>query len=130
MSDEFYQTGPRLTNQFESDALLREYLAWRLPAPMRARIAPELVSLGRRATTDLLALAETAEAEPPRHVPYDPWGRRVDRIDVSHAWRALDRISAQEGLVATAYEREATACAWRAAAGQSLGLSPVTTPFT
>src|SRR4051812_30032427 len=105
MSDEFYQEAPRLGNQYEGDALLREYLEWRLPAAVRDRVTPELVRLGHRAATDLLALSDAAEAEPPRHVPYDPWGRRVDRIDVSDAWRALDRVSAEEGLVATAYER-------------------------
>jgi alkylation response protein AidB-like acyl-CoA dehydrogenase len=31
---------------------------------------------------------------------------RVDRIETCDAWRALDRISAEEGLVAIGYERE------------------------
>ena len=105
MSDEFHQEGPRLDNQYESDAVLREYLRWRLPAAMAREIEPELARLGARAVTDLLALDAAAEADPPRHVPFDAWGRRVDRIDVSDAWRALDRVSAEEGIVATAYER-------------------------
>jgi alkylation response protein AidB-like acyl-CoA dehydrogenase len=105
MTSEFHQEGPRLGNQYETDLLLRSYLRWRLPSPMLARIEPGLHHLGERAATDLLALGEAAEAEPPRHVPYDPWGRRVDDIVVGDAWRALDRVSAQEGIVATAYER-------------------------
>jgi hypothetical protein len=52
----------------------------------------------------MLVLADAAEAAPPRHVPFDPWGRRVDRIEVSDAWRALDRIAAEEGIVASAYD--------------------------
>ena len=105
MTDEFFQEGPRLGNQYETDDVLRSYLAWRLPSGMRRAIEPDLVRLGQRAATDLLALGEAAESEPPRHVPYDAWGRRVDVIEVSEAWRALDRVSAEEGLVATAYER-------------------------
>lgn len=105
MSDEFYQDAPRLRNQFEDDEVLRTYLEWRLPRAVLDDVTPGLVRLGARAATDLLALGEAAEAEPPRHVPYDAWGRRVDRIVVSDAWRALDRVSAEEGLVATAYER-------------------------
>src|SRR5690242_13821181 len=105
MTDEFYQDAPQLDNQFDSDVLLRAYLQWRLPAPVREAVMPDLRALGHRAVTDLLALGDAAEAAPPRHVPYDAWGRRVDRIDVSDAWRALDRISAEEGLVAAAYER-------------------------
>jgi len=102
---EFFQDQPRLGNQYDDDALLRAYLRWRLPANVLAEIEPDLRRLGDRAATDILALGESAEASPPRHVPYDAWGRRVDRIETSDAWRELDRISASEGIVATAYER-------------------------
>jgi len=102
---EFYQAPPRLENQYERDEFLRSYLRWRLPADMRAEVEPDLYRLGERAVTDVAALGDEAEAQPPRHVPYDPWGRRIDDIVVSDAWRALDRISAEEGIVATAYER-------------------------
>ncbi len=82
---EFFQDPPRLGNQYDDDALRR---------------------LGHRAATDILALGEAAEASPPRHVPYDAWGRRVDRIETSDAWHELDRISATEGIVARGYERK------------------------
>ena len=32
---------------------------------------------------DMLAMADDALAHPPVHVPYDAWGRRVDRIEVA-----------------------------------------------
>jgi putative acyl-CoA dehydrogenase len=102
---EFFQDAPRLGNQYEDDALLRAYLRWRLPAKMRAEIEPGLHRLGHRVVTDIFALGEAAESSPPRHAPYDAWGRRVDRIETSDAWRTLDRIAATEGIVATGYER-------------------------
>jgi alkylation response protein AidB-like acyl-CoA dehydrogenase len=102
---EFFQEGPTLGNQYDEDRVLRDYLRWKLPAAMLAEIEPGLRQLGRRAATDLLALGQAAEASPPRHVPYDPWGRRIDRIEVCDAWKQLERIAAEEGLVATAYER-------------------------
>jgi len=102
---EFSQDPPRLGNQYDDDAILRAYLRWRLPAGVLAEIETDLRRLGHRAATDILALGESAEASPPRHVPYDAWGRRVDRIETSDAWHELDRISATEGIVATAYER-------------------------
>jgi putative acyl-CoA dehydrogenase len=102
---EFFQDPPTLGNQYDDDALLRAYLRWRLPANMLAEIEPDLRRLGHRAVTDILALGESAEASPPRHIPYDAWGCRVDRIETSDAWRELDRISATEGIVATGYER-------------------------
>ncbi len=102
---EFFQDPPRLGNQYDDDPLLRAFLGWRLPPKMLAEIEPGLRRLGHRAATDILALGEAAEASPPRHVPYDAWGRRVDRIETSNAWYELDHISATEGIVATAYER-------------------------
>jgi alkylation response protein AidB-like acyl-CoA dehydrogenase len=72
---------------------------------MLVEIEPGLHRLGERAVTDIAAWGDAAEAQPPQHVPYDPWGRRVDDIVVSNAWLALDRVSAEEGIVATAYER-------------------------
>src|SRR5438128_2241706 len=58
---EFFQTGPRLDNQFASDALLRSYLDWHLPADMRMEIEPGLERLGERVVTDILALGDAAE---------------------------------------------------------------------
>ncbi|HXL85692.1 MAG TPA: acyl-CoA dehydrogenase family protein [Gemmatimonadaceae bacterium] len=102
---EFFQDVPRLGNQYEEDALLRGYLRWRLPSKMRAEIEPGLHRLGHRVATDIFALGEAAESSPPRHVPYDAWGRRVDRIETSDAWHSLDKVAATEGIVATGYER-------------------------
>lgn len=36
---------------------------------------------------------------------FDAWGNRVDDIITSQAWKDLHSISAEEGLVALAYER-------------------------
>ena len=102
---EFTQDAPQLGNQYDDDVMLRSFLRWRLPATTRDEIEPALRRLGQRAATDILALGEKAESSPPQHIPFDPWGRRVDRIETSDAWRELDRISASEGIVATAYER-------------------------
>ena len=102
---EFFQDGPQLGNQYDDDGLLRSWLRRRLPAAMLAAVEPELRRMGERAVTDLPLMAEDAEANPPRHVPYDPWGRRIDDIVIAPGWRALDRVSAEAGIVATAYER-------------------------
>ena len=101
----FFQDGPRLGNQYDDDALLRSYLRWRLPPGMLDEVEPGLRHLGARAVTDLLPMADDAEANPPRLVSHAAWGRRIDEIRVAAGWRALDRVSAEEGLVATAYER-------------------------
>src|SRR6185437_13167597 len=75
MSD-FYQSPPVLSNQYRDDGLLRSYLACTAPAGVLAAIEPELAALGERAAGEWLVLAERAEADPPRLVHYDAWGRR------------------------------------------------------
>jgi len=102
---QFFQEGPELANQYDDDRVLQSFLRWKLPIHVLREIEPGLRRLGQRAVTDILALGDAAEASPPRHIPYDPWGRRIDRIDVSQAWQELEHISAEEGIVASAYER-------------------------
>lgn len=104
MSD-FFQDPPTVRPAFETDRQLRLYLQ-RLPEEVRAAIEPGLRGLAERAATEMPALAAAAEAQPPRHVPFDAWGRRVDHIEVSAAWKELHAIAAQEGIVATAFERK------------------------
>ncbi len=102
---DFIQDGPGLKNQFESDHLLRSFLRWRLPQEMQGAIEPGLVNFGQRVVSDVLQMAERAEAHPPVHVPYSPWGRRIDRIETNEAWEQLSRVAAEEGIVALGYER-------------------------
>ena len=102
---DFYQFPPTLANQYQDDILLKEYLERIMPASIMAEISPHLFHLGERVITDIYQLGREAEANPPQHIPYDAWGRRIDTIQVSTAWRALDNISAEEGLVAIGYQR-------------------------
>jgi len=106
---QFFQDPPELQNPFETDRQLHLFLQ-RLPAEVRADITPGLCRLGERAAGEMLALAAAAEASPPRHVPFDAWGGRVDEIEVSEAWRRLHAIAAEEGIVATAFERRHGEC--------------------
>lgn len=108
---DFYQEAPRLGNQYDADRLLQAYLRRVLPRDVFAEVEPGLRRLGERAVTEIQALGDAAEASPPRHVPYDPWGKRIDRIEVCDAWKHLERIAVEEGIVATAYERAAGAAA-------------------
>ncbi|HZD74014.1 MAG TPA: acyl-CoA dehydrogenase family protein [Actinomycetota bacterium] len=100
----FFQEPPALTNTFRSDTVLREHLERLLPAELLAEATPELDAMGEAAAGPLARLAARAEAAPPRLVPYDPWGRRVDRIEVSAAWKELVAAQARAGLVAVAYD--------------------------
>jgi alkylation response protein AidB-like acyl-CoA dehydrogenase len=100
----FFQEPPTLANTYRSDAVLREQLARLLPAEVLAEVEPELDRMGEAAAGELRRLADHAEASPPTLVQYDPWGRRVDRIEVSPAWTELHAVQARAGLSALPYE--------------------------
>jgi alkylation response protein AidB-like acyl-CoA dehydrogenase len=100
----FFQEPPRLTNTFEADDALRETLERLFPGDLLARLAPEWHEMGALAAGRLMELAREAQANPPRHVPYDAWGRRVDDVVVSPAWRELHGAAARAGLAAIPYE--------------------------
>jgi len=103
---EFLQDPPRLANTFEADAALRETLERLLPPAVHARLEPEWRDLGAAAAGPLAELARAAEADPPRLVPFDAWGRRIDEVVVAPAWRELHREAARRGLAAIPYERD------------------------
>lgn len=103
---EFFQSVPALANQYRADRLLQAYLKAELPAAFLADGEKQLDHLGKRAAGDLLDLYNQAVRELPIHIPYDPWGRRTDELRVSQAWDKLAAAAAEEGIVATGYERK------------------------
>jgi alkylation response protein AidB-like acyl-CoA dehydrogenase len=102
VSGPFFQAPPQLANTYDADAVLRETLARLVPDD--AGLRETWRALGEAAAGPLQALAREAEAHPPRHVPFDAWGRRVDAIEVSPAWTALQDAAAGWGLASAAYE--------------------------
>ncbi len=100
----FIQDGPRVPDLYLADQPLRAELARRLPEEVRLALEPELRALGQDTAGRLEQLSSAAEATPPVHVPYDPWGRRVDEIRTSAAWKSLKAYAADKRLVACGYD--------------------------
>ncbi len=100
----FFQTAPVLPDTYRADAPLREHLERLLPDEVLAAVSETLATLGAEAAGPLLELAAAAEAAPPRLVAYDPWGRRVDAIEVSPAWTELHAAQVRLGLCAVPYD--------------------------
>ncbi len=101
----YVQEPPRLGNEYADDRVLRGYLRRALPADVLAEIEPELWELGRLSGGPLYALQQEDLAREPVHVPWDAWGNRVDRIELTAVWREAERLAAELGIVATPYER-------------------------
>ncbi|MFL6333893.1 MAG: acyl-CoA dehydrogenase family protein [Pyrinomonadaceae bacterium] len=101
----FRQEPPRLGNQYETDPALRSYLKRVLPPDVLAEVEPELLEMGELAGGELYRMQLADRLHEPRLTQWDAWGERVDRVEVSPLWRVAERLAAERGLVATAYER-------------------------
>ena len=101
----FFQDPPRLGNQYDEDALLREYLARVLGTEALADLEPELRELGELGGVELARAMHEDRLNLPVLTQWDPWGNRVDHIELSPLWRRAQVLAAERGLVATAYER-------------------------
>ncbi|XP_039628215.1 acyl-CoA dehydrogenase family member 11-like isoform X2 [Polypterus senegalus] len=101
----FFQDRPILGNPFLEDVPLQSYLRRHLPPEVLNGVQAELMSFGQRVCNEVDALGRQCEENPPRLQQYNSWGRRVDHIVTCPAWGQLKDISAEEGLVATGYER-------------------------
>lgn len=99
----FIQDAPVLGNQYTDDRVLRAWLAHRVPETVRAAIEGDLGELGDHAARAWHAARERSPATPclTRH---DAWGARIDRIELTPAWRDGPAFAARHGLVAAGHE--------------------------
>ena len=100
----FFQDPPRPVDLYAQDPVLRAELARRLPPDVLAAHEARFAALGAATAGELHALGEQAEAEQPVHVPFDPWGNRIDEIRTSPAWKRLQAFAAEHAIVASGYE--------------------------
>lgn len=105
----FYQTPPELGNQYVADDVLRRYLRHTLPPDVMKRVEPELLELGELAGGDLWRQSIEQRSDEPKLTPWDAWGKRVDHIELSPLWKRAARLTAEKGIVATAYEKKSGA---------------------
>jgi len=102
----FHQSPPTLGNQYDSDALLKEYIERTLPAELRQRFEPEYRELGELNGGELYRLSLADLENEPVHTQWDAWGDRIDHVEVTEVWKRAQAISAERGLVAAGYDTE------------------------
>ena len=103
---QFQQAPPVLGNQYDDDPVLRSYLERVLPSDMRREVEESLREMGRLAGSDLYELQLADRLNEPTLTQWDAWGNRIDKIEVTPLWRLAERIAAEHGVVATAYEQK------------------------
>ncbi len=102
----FTQPIPTLNNEFTDDVFLQDYLQTFFPADALKEITPDLTQFGKRVADEFLVWARDAEVNKPQLIQFDAWGKRVDEIKVSQGWLNLEKVAAEDGLVAIGYERK------------------------
>jgi len=102
----FNQAPPELGNQFEDDHALRSCLERMIPNDVLRQMEPELMRMGSLAGGELYLKQLADRSNEPCLTQWDPWGERVDHIEVSPLWKQAERLAAEMGVVATAYERQ------------------------
>ncbi len=100
----FNQAPPELGNQYDDDRALRQYLARVLPPDVLADVEPSLRAMGELAGGELHRLQHADRENEPVLTSFDAWGNRIDHIEVTPLWKRAERIAAEHGVVATAYE--------------------------
>ena len=104
----FIQDGPRIDyHSFDKDNLIAETLNWLVSGKdTRQDIKNDLQRFFMEIQPQSAAWSNLAEAHPPKHIPYSPWGERIDEIETHDGWNKLDALSASEGLIHLGYHSQ------------------------
>jgi alkylation response protein AidB-like acyl-CoA dehydrogenase len=71
-----------------------------------AEIEPSLLEMGDLAGGELYEMQLADRLNEPKLIQWDAWGNRVDKIEVTPLWQCAERLAAEQGVVATAYEQK------------------------
>ena len=102
----FIQTPPKTSRAYSTDTLLKEILKSRFSQEQFSIIDEDLKKFESRIENEIENYAQDCHQHPPRLIPFDAWGNRIDEIEVAPGWKQLDKVSSEEGIVAIGYERK------------------------
>ena len=101
----FNQPPPQLGNQYDDDRVLRSFLRRHLPGDVLTAVEPWLREMGRLAGGELYDMQLADRLNEPVLTQWDAWGERIDLVEVTKVWKRAERLAAEFGVVATAYEQ-------------------------
>ena len=102
---DFIQDQPHHENAFLSDRFLVRVLERVMPDEVFSTIRDDLTTFGNRVSSDIWRLGQECGANEPYLHKTSAWGRQFDEIVTCDAWKQQKRVSAEEGLIAIAYDR-------------------------
>ena len=99
----FLQDAPQLPHPFRSDRVLRGLLGRIVTAERRPALDADLGGLGDYALRAWHRAGENVRRKPVLNT-WDAWGRRVDRIELTDAWREGPDITTRHAVLAAGHE--------------------------
>jgi alkylation response protein AidB-like acyl-CoA dehydrogenase len=98
----FLQDPPQLPHPYRSDRTLLALLDRALPAGRRAALDADLDALGDYAQM-AWQRAATSTRRKPVLTPWDAWGQRVDRIELTPAWQEGAALTTRHAVLAAGH---------------------------
>ncbi len=100
----FIQNQPEFSDPYHENHF-QKALEWLLKDKKHKKeIKSDLKRFSKRLIEEIDQWGIDADAHPPRHIPYGPYGERIDAIEVHESWKKLDALSAEEGLIQLGYD--------------------------
>lgn len=101
----FFQDPPSLSHSYLGDRVLRSFLRRILPEEVATGEEEAFLEMGELASGALWRLQQADRLHEPVLTQWDPWGTRIDEIELTPLWKEAAKIATTYGLVARAYER-------------------------
>lgn len=98
----FLQDAPQLAHPYRNDRSLRALLDRALPPERRLALENDLDALGDYAQMAWRRIGTSARRKPVL-TPWDAWGRRVDRIELTTAWLEGPALATRHALLAAGH---------------------------
>ncbi|MCB1610615.1 MAG: acyl-CoA dehydrogenase family protein [Xanthomonadales bacterium] len=101
----FTQTPPQLSNPYLTDRVLQSVLRRAMPPALFEHFHEEANELGQVIADELYPQQLRERQIEPVHTPFDPWGRRIDHIELTPLWKAMPQLATRFGLVWHGYDQ-------------------------
>lgn len=102
----FTQSPPELVNPYMTDRVLQSGLRRMLPPALFEQFHEEANEFGQLIADELYPQQLAERRIEPVHTPFDPWGRRIDHIELTPLWKTMPAITARYGFVWHGYDAQ------------------------
>lgn len=99
----FQQAAPQLPNPYREDRLLQALVARHVPDARRPGLHHDLQALAEHACAAYTERLESTRTQPVI-THWSPWGERIDRIELTRAWREGPLLTTRHAVLASGHD--------------------------